>query len=106
MAMPKMPCPAAMSSTLIGPAAATPRMSAIACAGIIIIDIIERAKFSHSGFSSATVLSLFGNRAAADGVCEAVEMADESGDGQELDGPALVRRRPLVRKNAVSGVNW
>ncbi len=46
-----------MSSTRIGPAFATPRISAIACAGIIISGAIARAKSSQIGFSAATVSS-------------------------------------------------
>ncbi len=60
MVMPKMPWPAAMSSTRCGPALATPRISPIACAGIAIIGSIARANFSHTGFSSVTVLDSSG----------------------------------------------
>ena len=35
-------------------------MSAIACAGIAIIGTIARANFSHTGFSSLTVLDCGG----------------------------------------------
>ena len=54
--MPNMPWPAAMSSTRVGPAAAMPRTSAIACAAGITNGTMARANSTQIGFSGATVL--------------------------------------------------
>ena len=75
-------------------------MSAIACDGGIIIGTIARANSCHSGFSSATVLSVLRHRAAPHRAREIVEQADDAGDAEEFDHAAEVRRRTLAEEDA------
>src|SRR2546423_14292498 len=90
-----------MSSTRMAEADTAPRMSAIACAGCIIIGTIARANCTHAGFSSATML--VGGAPARSVSVRCSWNLVISGECRNAAVPPRYAGDRFVRKKAVSG---